>query len=342
MSVRFVNNFKAPLATGIASDDTEIPFPSGYGDTFRAKLGTDLGTDHVYMTLYNAGGDIEYVKVTATDDDDFTVTRGQDNTTARAWLAGDMAACRPNAAALQEAISLPTDLAHSGINLDITEMRGLTTPLSVSQGGTGVTSLSALLAALGVTFPLPVANGGTGVTSLSALKTAMSLTPGTDVMAYVAPGTSGNVLTSNGSAWTSAAPTSILTSATAQATTSGTAQNFSIPSWVKRITVMFKAVNASSVGHVYIQLGDSGGIETSGYVGNSSSYFDLSTSIAGVSGVVTLCKENGNTWCAFGLISGSDGDGIIAGHKTLSDTLTTLRVGTGSGFAAGEVNVMYE
>lgn len=41
--------------------------------------------------------------------------------------------------------------------------------------------------------------------SEAAFKALVNLEPGTDVLAYVAPGTSGNVLTSNGSAWTSAA-----------------------------------------------------------------------------------------------------------------------------------------
>jgi len=40
----------------------------------------------------------------------------------------------------------------------------------------------------------------------SAQRTTLGLAIGTDVLAHVAPGTSGNLLTSNGSAWTSAAP----------------------------------------------------------------------------------------------------------------------------------------
>ena len=41
-------------------------------------------------------------------------------------------------------------LAASGANTDITSLGGLTTPLSVAQGGTGVTTLPALLTALPV------------------------------------------------------------------------------------------------------------------------------------------------------------------------------------------------
>lgn len=41
--------------------------------------------------------------------------------------------------------------------------------------------------------------------TVADMRATLDLEPGTDVLAYVAPGTSGNVLTSNGSAWTSAA-----------------------------------------------------------------------------------------------------------------------------------------
>jgi len=67
-----------------------------------------------------------------------------------------------------------------GANGDITSLTGLTTPLSVAQGGTGSASVTAYAAVVGN-------SGGTGFTS-------------------VAPGTSGNLLTSNGTNWASTAP----------------------------------------------------------------------------------------------------------------------------------------
>lgn len=68
--------------------------------------------------------------------------------------------------------------AKSGANSDITSLTGLTTALSVAQGGTGSTSLTANNVLLG---------------------------NGTSAVQAVAPGTSGNVLKSNGTTWTSAA-----------------------------------------------------------------------------------------------------------------------------------------
>jgi len=51
-------------------------------------------------------------------------------------------------------------------------------------------------------------------------------------------------------------------------TASGTSIDFTgIPSWVKRITVMFDGVSVSGTSRVMVQLGDSGGVETTGYTG---------------------------------------------------------------------------
>jgi hypothetical protein len=54
-----------------------------------------------------------------------------------------------------------------------------------------------------VTGTLPVSNGGTGATTLTANNVILG--NGTSAPTFVAPGTTGNVLTSNGTTWTSAA-----------------------------------------------------------------------------------------------------------------------------------------
>jgi hypothetical protein len=53
--------------------------------------------------------------------------------------------------------------------------------------------------------PLPVASGGTGLATLTANNVLIGA--GTGTVTFVAPGTSGNVLTSNGTVWASQAPT---------------------------------------------------------------------------------------------------------------------------------------
>jgi len=54
--------------------------------------------------------------------------------------------------------------------------------------------------------------------------------------------------------------------ATDVASTSGTSIDFtSIPSWVKRVTVMFNGVSTSGANNLLIQIG-AGSVETTGYV----------------------------------------------------------------------------
>jgi hypothetical protein len=96
---------------------------------------------------------------------------------------------------------------------------GAAETLPVSGGGTGVSTLtgyvkgsgtspftaSATIPTSDLTGTLGVANGGTGVSTLAA--NAVVLGNGTSALQTVAPSTSGNVLTSNGTTWTSAAIT---------------------------------------------------------------------------------------------------------------------------------------
>jgi hypothetical protein len=210
---------------------------------------------------------------------------------------------------------------------------------------------------------LTVADGGTGASTITA--NSVILGNGTSALSgnLVAPSTSGNVLTSNGTTWTSAALNK-LTSGTSQATTSGTSIDFtSIPSWVKRITVMFNGVSTSGTSNILVQLGDSGGVENTGYVGassvtstssTSSSYttgfgirsHDQSTFVT--SGAFTLTNVSSNIWIAFGTFANPTTaivTGVSGGTKTLSDVLDRIRVTTVNGtdtFDAGSINILYE
>jgi phage-related tail fiber protein len=58
-----------------------------------------------------------------------------------------------------------------------------------------------------LTTDLAVADGGTGQSSLTANNVLLG--NGTSAVQFVAPGTSGNVLTSNGTTWTSATPSGV-------------------------------------------------------------------------------------------------------------------------------------
>lgn len=159
--------------------------------------------------------------------------------------------------------------------------------------------------------------------------------------------------------------TNMPTLGTSQATTSGTTKDFtSIPSWVKRITVLFNGVSTNGTSVKQIQFGTSGGIETSGYVSGAAgstsagaygtsttgialSYSTNSLAAGALHGAVTLTSFGGNLWVASGVVheTGSTVGSFVAGTKTLSGTLERIRITTANGtdaFDAGSVNILYE
>lgn len=85
MGMKFANNATTTLASGINSSVTSLTVATGTGALFPT-LGAG---DYFYCTLANTSGTVEIIKVTARSTDTFTMTRGQDNTTALSWLTGD-------------------------------------------------------------------------------------------------------------------------------------------------------------------------------------------------------------------------------------------------------------
>jgi hypothetical protein len=151
-----------------------------------------------------------------------------------------------------------------------------------------------------------------------------------------------------------------LVSETAKSATGATVQFTSIPSWVKRITVMFNEISTNGSSNVQIQLGDSGGYETSGYTGTAWLANTVNTAMsAGFlitatnsstytwNGSVILTNFGSNTWILQGSVGLSSvaAGGVQNGKKTLSDVLTQLQITTVNGtdtFDAGTVNILYE
>ena len=143
----------------------------------------------------------------------------------------------------------------------------------------------------------------------------------------------------------------------------GTSVDFTgIPSWVKRITIMFNGVSTNGTSILLYQVGTSSGIITSGYIGSSmvidsalsySSYNNgfLESSKAGVASY----SRRGNIEL---MIDGlkisekhqvSNGTGLNStigcGTINLVSELTTIRITTVNGtdiFDAGLINIMYE
>ena len=156
------------------------------------------------------------------------------------------------------------------------------------------------------------------------------------------------------------APTSGFTLATEQATTSGTSVTFgSIPSGTKMIIIMFEGVSKSSTNELNVTIGDSGGLETSGYVstanqetdsgssmGASTAEFHIRSIVAAalLSGHMTLTlKDSANfTWIS-SYMAKATGNIMCygGGDKSLSAELTQVSISGGT-FDLGSINIMYQ
>jgi len=159
---------------------------------------------------------------------------------------------------------------------------------------------------------------------------------------------------------------SAIVSGTAVASTSGTSIDFtSIPSWVRRITVMFSGVSTNGSSLQQIQLGTgSTTFVTSGYGGAATNFVSPSSlgtnsytsglvaslsgdSAATVNGQAVFTNISSNTWVGTLIAARADtGQSAIASTTiTLGATLTGIRITTVNGtdtFDAGSINILYE
>lgn len=149
---------------------------------------------------------------------------------------------------------------------------------------------------------------------------------------------------------------------TPQSSTSGSSIDFtSIPAGTKRITVMFDGVSLSGSSVPQIQIGDSGGVETTGYnsfgtLSSITSGFPINNATNSAAsttyfGMATLALMNSstNTWAysvAIGINAGGGAPFYAGGTKTLSpgqlDRVRITTVGGSDTFDAGSINIMYE
>jgi hypothetical protein len=154
-------------------------------------------------------------------------------------------------------------------------------------------------------------------------------------------------------------------SGTAITLTNQTAPEFTgIPSWVKRITVMFSGVSTNGTSLVQVQIGSSS-FSTSGYTSQASfsnaatcfitatTGFAIEPSACGSAtnnrhGFLVLTLITGNTWVASGAIGSTLQQGSIACSGTspaLGGTLDRIRITTVNGtdtFDAGTINILFE
>lgn len=222
---------------------------------------------------------------------------------------------------------------------------------------------------------LAIADGGTGASTASGARTNLGLVIGTNVQAWDADLDTWATKTAPAGTVVGTTDTQTLTNktinggalqtSTAIASTSGTSIDFtSIPSWVKRITVMFNGVSTNGTSLTQIQIG-AGSIQTSGYTGTYSQaqsaannlvnlsagfVFDAAASASAVRNgfvILSLLESATGIWSASGQSGRSDSAlfTTVAGVKSLSGTLDRVRITTVNGtdtFDAGSINILYE
>jgi hypothetical protein len=129
---------------------------------------------------------------------------------------------------------------------------------------------------------------------------------------------------------------------------------------------MFNGVSTSGSARLLIQLGDSGGVETTSYsavsyyLQSSASngpveetsgfviYWDEAAAFRSGAMVISLIDASTNTWVSthtISIISSTDGSAVGGGTKSLSATLDRVRITTTNGtdtFDAGSINILYE
>lgn len=157
-----------------------------------------------------------------------------------------------------------------------------------------------------------------------------------------------------------------LTLGTEVASTSGTSIDFTgIPSWAKKIVIELVGVSTNGTADLIVQLGDAGGIETTGYLCSAARILAASSGAVSLTsgllvtggstdantakhGTVVLTLEDAAqfTWGGVAVSGSSDVArvDVAAGSKSLSAALDRVRLTTSGGtdtFDAGAINILY-
>lgn len=141
----------------------------------------------------------------------------------------------------------------------------------------------------GITGTLPVANGGTGLAALTANNVLLG--NGTSAPQFVAPGSSGNVLTSNGTTWASSPIPSTLPSQTGNAgkvlTTDGSSASWGTDSAVRvRGTLTYVSGTTQTL--------ETGSVNISSITRQSTGVYRVNFSTALASANYQAFAQNGN------------------------------------------------
>lgn len=177
MDVQFKNNAFSTLAIAIDADDLSITVATSQGSRFS----TLTGASYFYLTIEDTIGAYEIVKVTARSNDVMTIVRAQEGTTALAFAAGASCEQRVTGQSIVDAANDPDLVAGS---LAITKIEDISTQrlLGRDTAATGAVEQVTINSVLGW---------------LSTTQGSV-LYRGASSWAALAPGTAGQVFSTNG------------------------------------------------------------------------------------------------------------------------------------------------
>jgi len=114
MMIALANNAQTVLLHAINASDTSLTLINGAGSLFP-----HLVLDEVfYGALSDNAGNVEYVKVTKTNGDVFTVVRGQERTAARSWASGSRFQLRMTAETWKQMTNLHWERLRDDVSLE--------------------------------------------------------------------------------------------------------------------------------------------------------------------------------------------------------------------------------
>lgn len=156
----FTNNAVSTLASGISAGAASVTVQAADGALFPNPSGSDF----FLATIQDASNNIEIVRVTARSTDTFTITRAQEGTTARAWLAGDVIELRMTAGTLSQfRQGVGDSVLDRGSNFSI----GLANAHDIFNCTAAVTATLGDAATLGAGFQVLVKNSSAGIVTIS-------------------------------------------------------------------------------------------------------------------------------------------------------------------------------
>jgi hypothetical protein len=356
-NILFANYAYSQLAAGLSSGGTTLSVTTTHGSRFPSPT----GAEYFYLVIENASLAYEIVKVTARAGDSLTIVRGQDNTAAQAWNAGDVVGLRMVAAALNDAIA-----AAEGANVALLAGAAFTGDISTT-GTLAVTGATTLTGAVAANGGVTVPASATGDQAPRASETVRNVggaarMPSWNTAGRPASPAAGDAgwntdllcnETYNGTEWEQEG----WQYGSAASIPAGGLTVSSIPAWAKeyRAVVHGASHNSGSSQNLRFQIGPLAGLITTGYVGgitnlDTAANVALSTDIRSVGfNASSLLSADLHVFVANGgwrlVLNGNfaAGTGMIAtAFLPGAGPLSQINVGlTGGSFDAGTMQVAW-